>query len=101
MFLNQESTNQGGYNYVYQNGTQLFKGAEVTQWNMNDTSQTYGTSSDLTVAMGDTIDFVSHMDKGEQLTATITETTVPEPSTLVLLALGLIGLLAYAWRKRR
>lgn len=26
---------------------------------------------------------------------------VPEPSTLVLLASGLIGLLAYAWRKRR
>ena len=26
--------------------------------------------------------------------------TVPEPSTLVLLASGLIGLLAYAWRKR-
>ena len=26
---------------------------------------------------------------------------VPEPSTLALLAAGLIGLLAYAWRKRR
>jgi hypothetical protein len=26
---------------------------------------------------------------------------VPEPSTLVLLASGLIGLLAYAWRKRK
>ena len=26
---------------------------------------------------------------------------VPEPSTLVLLAAGLFGLLAYAWRKRR
>jgi len=26
---------------------------------------------------------------------------VPEPSTLVLLAAGLVGLLAYAWRKRR
>jgi hypothetical protein len=25
----------------------------------------------------------------------------PEPSTLVLLAAGLAGLLAYAWRKRR
>jgi hypothetical protein len=28
-------------------------------------------------------------------------TTVPEPSTLALLAAGLAGLLAYAWRKRR
>jgi hypothetical protein len=27
--------------------------------------------------------------------------TVPEPSALVLLAAGLIGLLAYAWRKRK
>ena len=27
-------------------------------------------------------------------------TTVPEPSALVLLVMGLIGLLAYAWRKR-
>jgi len=26
---------------------------------------------------------------------------VPEPSTLVLLAAGLLGLLAYAWRKRK
>ena len=25
----------------------------------------------------------------------------PEPSTLALLATGLLGLLAYAWRKRR
>jgi hypothetical protein len=27
--------------------------------------------------------------------------TIPEPSTMALLACGLIGLLAYAWRKRR
>lgn len=30
-----------------------------------------------------------------------TVTSTPEPSTLVLLSAGLIGLLAYAWRKRR
>ena len=28
-------------------------------------------------------------------------TTVPEPSVIVLLATGLLGLLAYAWRKRK
>ena len=27
--------------------------------------------------------------------------SIPEPSTITLLATGLIGLLAYAWRKRR
>ena len=26
---------------------------------------------------------------------------IPEPSTLVLLTVGLFGLLAYAWRKRK
>ncbi len=33
--------------------------------------------------------------------AGMTTVAVPEPSTLALLAAGLAGLLAYAWRKRR
>jgi hypothetical protein len=31
----------------------------------------------------------------------LTETSTPEPGTLVLLATGLMGLVAYAWRKRK
>jgi hypothetical protein len=31
----------------------------------------------------------------------IVDTTVPEPSVLTLIALGLVSLLAYAWRKRK
>jgi hypothetical protein len=34
-------------------------------------------------------------------TAGVQETTVPEPGTLALMAAGLAGLLAYAWRKRK
>lgn len=31
----------------------------------------------------------------------VTSSAVPEPSAIVVMAMGLIGLLAYAWRKRR
>lgn len=57
--------------------------------------------SNLAVAAGDTIDFVLTGDKLTQLGASITLTTVPEPSTLVLVATCLLGLLCYAWRKRK
>ena len=67
------------------------------------------TSGTLTVAAGDTLDFVV---QGTSLTATSGETRLgaagsivftpaPEPSTLALLTAGLIGLLCYAWRKRK
>jgi hypothetical protein len=57
----------------------------------------------MTLAAGDTLDFVvnsrgSHWNDPTQLDATIT--TVPEPTTLALSLSGLLGLLAYAWRKR-
>lgn len=38
---------------------------------------------------------------GELIPCNLSVVPVPEPSTLALLACGLTGLLAYAWRKRK
>lgn len=63
-------------------------------------------SGTYTVASGETIDFVARLVEDNpftnvptQLNATIT--LVPEPSALVLVSTALLGLLAYAWKKRR
>jgi hypothetical protein len=58
------------------------------------------------VKAGDSIRFGINLGTGSYATDMRIETspndlTVPEPSTLVLLASGLVGLLAYAWRKRK
>lgn len=61
--------------------------------------------TNIQVAMGDAILF----DVGAPSTnytwigfsGSITLTTVPEPSSVAILSLALIGMLAYAWRKRR
>ena len=83
-----------------QNGVSLF-GAFV---GLEDGIPSANTSNQVTLAAGGTLDFVvnsrgSQWNDDTQLDATIQ--SVPEPSALVLLAFGLIGLLAYAWRKRK
>lgn len=62
----------------------------------------YSFSTNLSV--GDTVDFVVdprtwHGNDATMFTATISQ--VPEPGTLTVLGAGLLGLLAYAWRKQR
>ena len=41
------------------------------------------------------------IDDGSLAAAGVSGSPVPEPGTLALLGCGLIGLLAYAWRKRK
>ncbi len=47
------------------------------------------------------IDFYRTGDVGHLNAFQLVSHTVPEPSTLALLAAGLVSLLAYAWRKRK
>jgi hypothetical protein len=57
--------------------------------------------SGIAVAAGDHIDFVAYGLDMTGLFASVTLTAVPEPGTIVLLCSGLVGLLCYAWRKRK
>ncbi|MBU4273300.1 MAG: PEP-CTERM sorting domain-containing protein [Planctomycetes bacterium] len=64
------------------------------------------TSDPITVAAGThTLSFVGTevawgADARTSIDA-VSITTIPEPSALALLATGLVGLLCYAWRKRK
>ena len=40
-------------------------------------------------------------DNGGAVTMSITGSSTPEPSTIVLLGIGAVSMMAYAWRKRR
>jgi PEP-CTERM motif len=61
--------------------------------------QTLTYTGELTLTHGETLDFLSNGNEMTGLSATITQ--VPEPCTVVLLGLGLVGLSACAWRKRK
>jgi threonine dehydrogenase-like Zn-dependent dehydrogenase len=57
------------------------------------------------VSVGSQVDFIIGLDNhsvvngATKFTATIN--TVPEPSTFVLLGMGAVGLLGFAWRRRK
>jgi hypothetical protein len=89
-------TAYGSNEYVSLNG------AMINYRNITPTVTNTGnfTQSGISVTAGETVDFWQY----GCITAVapqVTFTPVPEPSTLVLLATGLISLVCYAWRKRK
>ena len=85
--------------YVYVDGVQEYSkyiGTESTVYSFDLTG--------LSIGVGQNVDFVvykhgNYYNDSSLFSATIS--TVPEPSFIALLVTGLIGLLAYAWQKRR
>lgn len=69
----------------------------------NTSTGPVSSSGTLSVVKGDIIDFAASGSLGSVtiLDATIAQTVVPEPGTLLLFGTGISGLLAYAWRRRR
>lgn len=93
LFTTTQEGNTGGTIYVTKDGTDVFSHGVGNYGDSSSYSDT------LTFAVGEALDFRVNGDKFVRPEITIT--SIPEPSTVLLTATGLIGLLAYAWRKRR
>lgn len=82
-----------------------FVGRAVNQYiDATGTNPTAEYSATLTLGAGQVLDFVTAPDMTYGFNTTginVTISTIPEPSTLVLSVLGIIGLLAYAWRRQK
>jgi probable HAF family extracellular repeat protein len=50
---------------------------------------------------GDIVGYGTDINSNTYQAFEILNVATPEPGTLTLLAVGLVGLLAYAWRKRK
>lgn len=82
----------------------VFKNFSVVGLNVMSTASGVSWSgNDISVAKGDIIDFATSSSYGSvtKLDATIAFTAMPEPSTIIMSGISIIGLLAYAWRKRK
>jgi hypothetical protein len=83
-------------------GTDIWCYSEALYWVYLGpaTSGTYTSSTPTSLLAGQTI-CITAAGNGTVTGVDVTVTAVPEPGTLVLLASGLIGLVAYGWRKRK
>jgi hypothetical protein len=84
---------------VYRDGT-LISDYNSTYWGYDQAGPAASSLGDFVfnigTRQGGSIFFTGYLDN-----ITIEGTAVPEPSAMALAASGLVGLLAYAWRKRR
>ncbi len=92
LFTRTQEVNSGGSIYVTHNNTEVFSHGVGNYLD----SSTYADT--LTFAAGDTLSFRVTGDAFVRPEITISD--VPEPTSVVLYATGVLGLLAYAWRKR-
>lgn len=89
----------------YANATKLVTGASTVTLDTNTTDATGGVGQYVTgtfTASGNSQSITLDKNVAIYLCGFQLRTiTIPEPSTVMLLATGLVGLLAYGWRKRK
>jgi T5SS/PEP-CTERM-associated repeat protein len=85
----------GSFNFT---GGTLVLAGDLTGLSATDLQDYFGSWFNITVGSGYTL---SEVYDGSATTAISITAAVPEPGTLALLCGGLLGLLAYAWRRRK
>jgi hypothetical protein len=101
--LQVDGCTEADYALFENNGTTALSSGVIDSAITNASMNTH-TFTNVPVSVGTT--FYLQMSPGaniscDTLGVTMTVSTVPEPSTLAILASTLVGMLAYAWRKRK